>query len=141
MAKVGQRKRHCFVGRLPMSIGSRCNISLITALCPFSNFFASVAAQIDFCFSRLLFCRQPRFVVVCGDLVDASPDKPQWQEAQVKTFKDVMATVDESIPLVCLCGNHGKPSATRQLISLSFISPPLLSVLAKMWETPQPERR
>ena len=48
-------------------------------------------------------------MVVCGDLVDASPDKPQWQESQVKSFKDVMSTVDESIPLVCLCGNHGEP--------------------------------
>lgn len=72
---------------------------------------------------------RPRFVVVCGDLVHAYPwQKPAYgrqvtarardgaltvhahQPAlvfQVQDFKRVMARIDPSIPLVCLCGNHG----------------------------------
>ena len=48
---------------------------------------------------------KPAFFIVCGDLVDAMPDK--WpdirkdQEADfMKVFKDI------EVPLVCVCGNH-----------------------------------
>ena len=53
---------------------------------------------------------KPKFVVVCGDLVNAMPNgpapKPEQQEAQVRDFKRVMSAIDESIQLVCVCGNH-----------------------------------
>mmetsp|Transcript_17496 Transcript_17496/g.30836 ORF Transcript_17496/g.30836 Transcript_17496/m.30836 type:complete len:389 (-) Transcript_17496:79-1245(-) len=57
---------------------------------------------------------KPRFVVVCGDLVNAYPDKdPELNAAQVKIFKEVFSQVDKDIVLVCTCGNHDvgeKPS-------------------------------
>ena len=53
---------------------------------------------------------KPKFVVVCGDLVNALPNgpqpKPEAQEAQVQDFKKVMGRIDEDIRLVCVCGNH-----------------------------------
>lgn len=76
---------------------------------------------------------RPAFVIVCGDLTNAYPDKgPSEAEAQVSAvaprashvfaadkchasrqqvrevadFKAAMAQVDEAIPLVCVCGNH-----------------------------------
>lgn len=48
---------------------------------------------------------RPRFVIVCGDLVNAEPDKEQ-HPAQVADFKRVTSGIDDDIPLVCLCGNH-----------------------------------
>jgi len=51
---------------------------------------------------------KPRFVVVCGDLVNAMPEtKPAEQAAQVKEFKDIARLIDDDIALVCVCGNHG----------------------------------
>merc|ERR1711967_201052 len=49
---------------------------------------------------------RPRFVVVCDDLVNAFPDSPEPSEAQAADFKRLMGQIHESIPLVCLCGNH-----------------------------------
>lgn len=53
---------------------------------------------------------KPKFVVVCGDLVNALPNgpdpKPEQQEAQVRDFKRVMGSIDRDIQLVCVCGNH-----------------------------------
>jgi 3',5'-cyclic AMP phosphodiesterase CpdA len=53
---------------------------------------------------------KPKFVVVCGDLVNALPNgpepRPEQQAAQVRDFKRVMSGIDESIQLVCVCGNH-----------------------------------
>ena len=53
---------------------------------------------------------KPKFVVVCGDLVNALPSgpapRPEEQAAQVRDFKRVMSGIDKSIQLVCVCGNH-----------------------------------
>ncbi|EER12627.1 conserved hypothetical protein [Perkinsus marinus ATCC 50983] len=49
---------------------------------------------------------KPKFVVVCGDLINAWPDQEGVRREQVKSYMDVMAKIDEDIPLLCLCGNH-----------------------------------
>ena len=50
---------------------------------------------------------QPKFVVVCGDLVNAYPDtQTATQELQIRDFKRICSGIDPHIPLVCLCGNH-----------------------------------
>lgn len=48
---------------------------------------------------------KPKFLVICGDLVDAYPSQPR-QEEQTAEFKRIYAKLDPSIPLVCVCGNH-----------------------------------
>ena len=56
----------------------------------------------------------PRFVCVCGDLVNAWPrlqkqtggDANPKAQAQVDDLKDAFQAFREDIPLVCLCGNH-----------------------------------
>jgi len=52
----------------------------------------------------------PAFVCVCGDLVNAYPNKGEQeaalQEEQVAAFCEVASEIDPSIPLVCMCGNH-----------------------------------
>ena len=48
---------------------------------------------------------KPKFFIVCGDLIDAFPEK-MHREAQEKDFKDVFQELDSDIPLVCVCGNH-----------------------------------
>ncbi len=47
----------------------------------------------------------PRFVIVCGDLTNATPGHTRYQ-AQVRQFKHDFSQVDPDIPLVCVCGNH-----------------------------------
>mmetsp|Transcript_3584 Transcript_3584/g.5883 ORF Transcript_3584/g.5883 Transcript_3584/m.5883 type:complete len:262 (-) Transcript_3584:215-1000(-) len=54
---------------------------------------------------------QPAFAIVCGDLtnslIELSPDiDPTIRDRQVADFKKVFENVDDSIPLVCVCGNH-----------------------------------
>ena len=53
---------------------------------------------------------RPRFVIVCGDLVDAFPNGPKADikkhEDQQRDFRKVMSNISEDIPLVCVCGNH-----------------------------------
>ena len=50
---------------------------------------------------------KPAFFIVCGDLVDAFPDKwPEIRAAQEKDFLKVFKNLDPDIPLVCVCGNH-----------------------------------
>lgn len=57
---------------------------------------------------------RPAFCIVCGDLVDEWPEEeigreksyPEMRKQQEKDFKDVMNSIDEDIPLLCLCGNH-----------------------------------
>ena len=50
---------------------------------------------------------RPKFVVVCGDLIHAFPHAdPDLRRRQTDAFKEALAEVDESIPLVCVCGNH-----------------------------------
>jgi len=48
---------------------------------------------------------KPAFVIVCGDMVDAKPNKlPELKRAQDADFK--RAFEDIQVPLVCVCGNH-----------------------------------
>lgn len=48
---------------------------------------------------------KPKFLVVCGDILDAMPDsEPEARRRQEVDFKRVFAGLD--IPLVCVCGNH-----------------------------------
>ena len=47
----------------------------------------------------------PKFLVICGDLVDAMPGDPN-RPLQVKDLKKELAGLKNSIPLVCVCGNH-----------------------------------
>ena len=50
---------------------------------------------------------KPKFVVVCGDLVNAYPDTQlAEQELQFADFKRITSQLDPAIPLVCVCGNH-----------------------------------
>lgn len=56
---------------------------------------------------------RPRFVIVCGDLTNATPEHARYQ-AQVKQYKQDFSKIDADIPLVCVCGNHdigGRPTA------------------------------
>ena len=49
---------------------------------------------------------KPRFVVVCGDLVNAFPHERAHQAKQARDLQSILSGVDATIPLVCLCGNH-----------------------------------
>lgn len=48
---------------------------------------------------------RPKFLVICGDLVDAMPGTVK-KPKQVADFKRVFSKLDADIPLVCVCGNH-----------------------------------
>ena len=61
----------------------------------------------------------PRFVIVCGDLIDAWPAESQsslsavqsrmhqsQRDLQTAALKAAFASVRADIPLVCVCGNH-----------------------------------
>ncbi len=48
---------------------------------------------------------RPRFVIVCGDLTNATPQHARY-DAQVLQYKQDFSAIDEDIPLVCVCGNH-----------------------------------
>lgn len=48
---------------------------------------------------------KPRFVIVCGDLTNATPTHARYS-AQVGQFKADFSKVSDDIPLVCVCGNH-----------------------------------
>ncbi|QDV24982.1 metallophosphoesterase [Aureliella helgolandensis] len=57
---------------------------------------------------------QPRFVIVCGDLTNATPDHARYA-AQVSQYHQDFSQIDPEIPLVCVCGNHdvgNRPTAT-----------------------------
>jgi len=48
---------------------------------------------------------QPRFMVICGDLLDAWPDtQSETRTKQEKDFKNVFNNL--KVPCVCVCGNH-----------------------------------
>jgi len=48
---------------------------------------------------------RPRFMVICGDLLDAWPDtQAQMRGDQEKDFKNVFQNL--MVPCVCVCGNH-----------------------------------
>jgi predicted phosphodiesterase len=48
---------------------------------------------------------RPQYVVVCGDLTNATPKHARY-DAQVSKYKLDFSAIDEDIPLVCMCGNH-----------------------------------
>lgn len=48
---------------------------------------------------------KPRFVIVCGDLTNATPKHDRYA-SQVQQFKRDFSQVSPDIPLVCVCGNH-----------------------------------
>ncbi|QDT09641.1 metallophosphoesterase [Planctomycetes bacterium K23_9] len=48
---------------------------------------------------------RPRYVIVCGDLTNATPKHARY-DAQVSQYKQDFSAIDEDIPLVCVCGNH-----------------------------------
>ncbi|CAF0824085.1 unnamed protein product [Adineta ricciae] len=49
---------------------------------------------------------KPKFFIVCGDIVDAYDFEEPFRTRQEKDIKEVLAELDPSIPLVCVCGNH-----------------------------------
>jgi len=53
---------------------------------------------------------KPAFAIVCGDMTNAYPENSSTplylQHAEKDSFKRVFSRVDESIPLLCVCGNH-----------------------------------
>ena len=48
---------------------------------------------------------RPRYVIVCGDLTNATPEHARY-DVQVAQYKQDFSAIDEDIPLVCVCGNH-----------------------------------
>ena len=61
---------------------------------------------------------RPKFMVICGDLVDAQPWKKPRYELQVADFKKCFARLTPEIPLVCVCGNHDVgDSPTQQTVN------------------------
>jgi len=48
---------------------------------------------------------RPRYVIVCGDLTNATPEHARY-DAQVKQYKQDFSAIHDEIPLVCVCGNH-----------------------------------
>lgn len=48
---------------------------------------------------------RPRFVIVCGDLTNATPEHARYRE-QVAQYHQDFSQIDADIPLVCVCGNH-----------------------------------
>ncbi len=48
---------------------------------------------------------RPRFMIVCGDLTNATPGQPRYRD-QVAQYQRNFSQVDADIPLVCVCGNH-----------------------------------
>ena len=53
---------------------------------------------------------KPKFIVVCGDMLDEQPgpneEKIATREEQYQDFIQVFQELDPDIPLVCVCGNH-----------------------------------
>uniref|UniRef100_A0A6B2LC37 Calcineurin-like phosphoesterase domain-containing protein n=1 Tax=Arcella intermedia TaxID=1963864 RepID=A0A6B2LC37_9EUKA len=62
----------------------------------------------------------PRFAIICGDFVHHLPEiypqfDPSVRERQIRDIKAVYSKVHESVPLICVCGNHdvgNVPNAT-----------------------------
>ena len=62
---------------------------------------------------------QPAFFIVCGDLVDAMPDKwPDIRKEQEADFMKVFKGL--KVPLVCVCGNHGETEHVFNTKLLNF---------------------
>lgn len=88
---------------------------------------------------------KPRFVVVCGDLVNAMPQSEhdhitrQRQKEQVRDFKKIANTIDDSIALLCVCGNHGSNkdgfcSVWAFINPISTAFPSGIFVLCRCWQ-------
>lgn len=62
---------------------------------------------------------RPAFFIVCGDLLDAFPEKwPDVRKAQEESLKEVYSHLDPAIPMICVCGNHDVGnSPTRDTIA------------------------
>ena len=51
-------------------------------------------------------CQQlPRFIIICGDLVNAFPNEERREE-QERDFVRSFMHLSQNVPLVCVCGNH-----------------------------------
>lgn len=65
--------------------------------------------EIELCERLVGICNQmqpkPLFMIICGDLVDSLP-RSEIGRRQVVDFKRIFAKLDQTIPLVCVCGNH-----------------------------------
>lgn len=48
---------------------------------------------------------KPKFVIICGDLVDAEPGKPGRKE-QISDLKSALMKISEDIPIFTVPGNH-----------------------------------
>ncbi|QEG39872.1 metallophosphoesterase [Roseimaritima ulvae] len=48
---------------------------------------------------------RPWFVIVCGDLTNATPKQARYRD-QVAQYHQDFSQIDADIPLVCVCGNH-----------------------------------
>uniref|UniRef100_A0ABM0GQ81 Calcineurin-like phosphoesterase domain-containing protein 1-like n=1 Tax=Saccoglossus kowalevskii TaxID=10224 RepID=A0ABM0GQ81_SACKO len=60
---------------------------------------------------------QPKFFIVCGDLVHAMPGTKD-RDAQEEDLKKELQLLNSEIPLVCVCGNHDIGNTpTRQTIA------------------------
>jgi len=58
---------------------------------------------------------KPAFFIVCGDLVDAFPDKyPDIRTKQEKDLKEVFSNLTAEIPMICVCGNHDVGNSPTQ---------------------------
>jgi 3',5'-cyclic AMP phosphodiesterase CpdA len=75
---------------------------------------ASLAQQAVEHINRL----RPRFVIVCGDLTNATPEHARYR-AQVAQYHQEFSKVDAEIPLVCVCGNHdiGNRPTPKSIVS------------------------
>lgn len=65
--------------------------------------------EIQLCKDLVAACNQmepkPKFLIVCGDLVDAWP-ATELRRRQIVDFKSIFDKLHRDIPLVCVCGNH-----------------------------------
>jgi len=71
------------------------------------------------------------FFIVCGDLVDAFPEKfPEIRDQQTRDLLNIYSKLDKSIPLVCVCGNcdigNGGLEIEAGLFNLSWSSHELI---------------
>ena len=56
---------------------------------------------------------KPKFVIVCGDILDAMPERwPEVRDRQNVDFQKIFKELD--IPLVCVCGNHDVGNSPTQ---------------------------
>lgn len=47
---------------------------------------------------------KPKFIIICGDLIDAYPHLGELKRMQINDLKKIFSKLN--IPLVCVCGNH-----------------------------------